>query len=213
MVEILRKATHAFAERGFHGTGMRDLAEEVGLSPASLYHYVPSKEELLYRILDGAMRALLQEVRAQSDLAPSAEERFRRIVRVHLSFVAGRPQEVRLLTREYDSLTGSRRSEVRSLMLEYLGTVSLALEALRPSLGPRALRASAFALIGMLTWVHHWYRPWRDVPVEALAEGLAEIFLRGFLVARAFETPTRPPRVASDARRERAIPLPPSGAW
>ena len=38
-----------FAERGYHGTGIRQLADAAGLSSASLYHYMGTKEELLSR--------------------------------------------------------------------------------------------------------------------------------------------------------------------
>jgi len=40
-----------FAQRGYHGTGIRDIAREAGLSTAALYHYMGSKEDLLVHIM------------------------------------------------------------------------------------------------------------------------------------------------------------------
>src|SRR6185295_2895680 len=53
--ELARVAARLFAERGFHGTSMGDLAEVMGVQKASLYSLTASKQELLYRSMrDGA---------------------------------------------------------------------------------------------------------------------------------------------------------------
>jgi AcrR family transcriptional regulator len=49
--EILDAALELFAQQGFHGTGMREIARTVGINEASLYHYFPSKEQLLDAVL------------------------------------------------------------------------------------------------------------------------------------------------------------------
>lgn len=49
--EILEAALGLFAHNGFHGTGMREIARSVGINEASLYHYFPSKEQLLDAVL------------------------------------------------------------------------------------------------------------------------------------------------------------------
>jgi len=48
---ILEEATRLFAERGYEGTSMADLAERVGLRKASLFHHFASKEELRRAVL------------------------------------------------------------------------------------------------------------------------------------------------------------------
>src|SRR5680860_152711 len=47
---LLEAAVQAFAERGFHGTTTRDIAAAAGLSPAAVYVFYRSKEELLEQI-------------------------------------------------------------------------------------------------------------------------------------------------------------------
>ena len=47
---LLVAAVQAFAERGYHATTTRDISTRVGLSPAGVYVYYKSKEELLHRI-------------------------------------------------------------------------------------------------------------------------------------------------------------------
>lgn len=47
---LLVAAVQAFADRGYHATTTRDISTRVGLSPAGVYVYYKSKEELLYQI-------------------------------------------------------------------------------------------------------------------------------------------------------------------
>lgn len=49
--EILRTALEAFAERGFQGSSLREIAEAVGLSQAGVLHHFSSKEALLAAVL------------------------------------------------------------------------------------------------------------------------------------------------------------------
>ena len=46
--ELYRAATRLFRERGFHATSMQDIAEALGMNRGSLYHYITSKDDLLW---------------------------------------------------------------------------------------------------------------------------------------------------------------------
>jgi AcrR family transcriptional regulator len=48
---ILDAAMNLFAERPFHDIGMRDIANEAGISPASIYRYFSSRDDILAEIL------------------------------------------------------------------------------------------------------------------------------------------------------------------
>ncbi|HUO86363.1 MAG TPA: TetR/AcrR family transcriptional regulator [Thermoanaerobaculia bacterium] len=54
---LLAAATALFAERGFGGTSMADIAERVGVRKASLYNYYPSKDDLLMELLQRSLAA------------------------------------------------------------------------------------------------------------------------------------------------------------
>ena len=56
---LLADLSKLFATKGFHGTGIRDLAQEADLSSASLYHYMGTKEDLLAEIMHTALNRLL----------------------------------------------------------------------------------------------------------------------------------------------------------
>ncbi len=215
LVQILQRACVIFAEKGFHNASVRDVAAATGVSPAGLYYYFQSKEELLFLILERCLRSLLEEIRERADLTEDPEERLGRIVHAHLSFLAGHPQEMRVLSHEYDVLSGRFGAEIRNLMREYVAGVIRCLRQLSPRSGEKELRAAAFALLGMLTWVYQWYRPHRDLPVGRLAQGYTEIFLRGLLSGEGFPPPAE---VAQGAARKAPVEGSPSllfgtGPW
>ena len=61
---LLRAAAREFAERGYHATTTQDLSTATGLAAGGLYHYIGSKEQLLFAILAQLMDPLLECARA-----------------------------------------------------------------------------------------------------------------------------------------------------
>src|SRR5438105_3626378 len=58
---LIDTAARVFETHGFHGTSMNDIANELGITKAALYHYVDSKEQLLYEIHDAFVSAVVSE--------------------------------------------------------------------------------------------------------------------------------------------------------
>lgn len=67
---LLVAAVQAFAERGYHATTTRDISTRVGLSPAGVYVYYKSKEELLHRICQVSHTHSLAAIRAAAQRSP-----------------------------------------------------------------------------------------------------------------------------------------------
>jgi TetR/AcrR family transcriptional regulator len=98
--EILATATQLFAERGYEGASMGDLAERVGLRKASLFHHYASKDELYCAVLERLVGALGQLVMA-SALAPGPfAERLDRLSDAVFDAMIAEPYAARLLIRE-----------------------------------------------------------------------------------------------------------------
>jgi hypothetical protein len=90
---------------------------------------------------------------------------------------------MRVLIHEWGALSDPFDQSVRNLMREYAQVVMGTLRDLSPGKSEKELRAAAFGLFGMLTWVDQWFRPDRDLPLDLLADEFSNIFLRGFLSA------------------------------
>jgi len=182
-VRILRDACDIFARRGYHNTSVRDIAAGTGVSPAGLYYYFRSKEELLFLILDHTLVSLLGRLEEGIRGAADPDTRIRHLILAHLVFSSEHGKEMRVLIQEWEALTGDFAEAFSRRQDQYEGLVVRILKEVRPDAPEKALRASAMGLLGMLAWTHRWYRPDRDLPVDALAGRFSDIFLRGFLSA------------------------------
>lgn len=81
---ILESAVQLFAVRGFHGTGIRDLAAGANLSTASLYHYMGTKERLLFQIMHDALQRLVLAASIIEEQSDDLRVRLAGLVRMHV---------------------------------------------------------------------------------------------------------------------------------
>lgn len=77
MLQILTEACRLFATRGFDGVSVRDIAEECGISKATLYHYFPDKDAILRPLVLGITRSLHLHVAAALPQDAGPVERLR----------------------------------------------------------------------------------------------------------------------------------------
>jgi AcrR family transcriptional regulator len=104
---ILDAAEALFADRGFAGAAMRDIAAAVELTPASLYNHFPSKQALYEAVLERGLRPMFGVL---DSLAPSdwAPERLDAATDTLMAHMARQPQLPRLLAQE--ALSGGEHS-------------------------------------------------------------------------------------------------------
>lgn len=98
--EIVAEATRLFAERGYEGASMGDLAERVGLRKASLFHHFPSKDVLYATVLEQLLGGIRAAVDAETMSQGSFEERLDRLSDAVTSRLGADPHAARLLVRE-----------------------------------------------------------------------------------------------------------------
>jgi len=98
--EILEEATRLFAERGYEGASMADLAERVGLRKASLFHHFASKDMLYAAVLDRIFAPLGEAVGRAVATEGSYAERLDAISETATTVLGSHPFAARLLVRE-----------------------------------------------------------------------------------------------------------------
>ena len=182
---ILERAAEVFARKGFEGASMRDLSRSTGISLAGLYHYVPSKQELLHRIQMDAFSRILERVEERLGSVKDPEERVRVLIQNHLEYFLAHPVEMKVFTHEAEALEGAYRSEVGGIKRRYYGLAMKLFRELQEGGRVRELnaRAAVLALFGMMNWIYTWHRPGTDPGAGELAETFADIFLHGALAA------------------------------
>jgi AcrR family transcriptional regulator len=98
--EILDVATQLFAERGYEGTSMNDVAERVGMRKASLFYHFATKDALYEAVLDrlvASLQTALEAIYASSGTFP---DRLDAVTELLVNTLASHPYAARLLLRE-----------------------------------------------------------------------------------------------------------------
>lgn len=178
--QIRAAATRLFAERGYHGASLRDLAEEAQVPSSTIYHYFSNKEEVLFSIMETAMVELLGAVREAYLGAGDPAGQLAAVVVAHVRFHASHREAALVSDAELRSLSGHPRQAIVSMRLEY--------EALfRSILGAGVttgvfriadVDATVFGLIRMCSGIASWYDPAGSVDLDRIAEDYADLSLR-----------------------------------
>lgn len=174
--DVVRAAGKLFAEKGYHGTSMRDLGRELGLLGSSLYSHVESKQDLLVEVVEEGA-ALFQASAARSLEAPgTAADRLEALIRGHIDVVVDNIEvartflnEARMLDSDYrDRILGARddyEEAFRSVIREGVDDGSFA-----PDADPKT---GSIFILSILNAVERWYRPDGKLDREALAAELS----------------------------------------
>ena len=184
--ELTRQAARLFAEKGYHGTSIGDLAEAMGVQKGSLYAHIDSKADLLWQVArDGAaaFHAALDEL----DDALPATEKIRLALRAHLRIVGEQLDVATVFIREWRYLEGERRDEFLAERRRYEERIRAFFREGRERGELRTDLDDATATLLALSaanWAYTWIRPKTDT--DELADRYYEVLLDGM---RGYATP------------------------
>jgi TetR/AcrR family transcriptional regulator, cholesterol catabolism regulator len=184
--ELTRQAARLFAERGFHGTSIGDLAEAMGVQKGSLYAHINSKQDLLYEAMRDGAEAFHRALDGLPEGAP-VTERIRLALRGHLRVVAEQLDVATVFIREWRYLEGERRDEIVGERRRYEERVRALfregreLGELRTDLDDAT---AALLLLSAANWAYTWLRPGRDT--DELADRFYALLVDGM---RGYATP------------------------
>jgi AcrR family transcriptional regulator len=181
--EILERAAELFAERGFAGTTVQDIADALGMSRPALYYYVKSKEVILEQLVENLSindAKVLEEIAARRSGDPAQKLRE---MAVQLATNAGsNPHQTQILAQSKHHLPEpiaelnleAERSIARKVMgMIEQGTRKGQFREVDP-------RTAALAIIGMCLWTAWWVE---DTPVEQVTEQVADQAVSSVLAA------------------------------
>lgn len=173
---VLRAAVQLFAERGFHGTGIRDLAAGAELTTSTLYYYMTNKDDLLVEIMVGTIVPLRDAAIAiRADIADPAIA-LCTIVEHHVWAHASDRLATLVADTELRALSGDRLKSVLAIRDEYEGLWRQAVEAGVTSgqFNTAHPTLSARALLQMATGVSHWFSAKGRLKLDELCRTYAD---------------------------------------
>ncbi|WP_292893405.1 MULTISPECIES: TetR/AcrR family transcriptional regulator [unclassified Nitratireductor] len=162
---IREAALDLIARLGFEAMAMRQLAGKVGVQPAALYRYFPTKEELLYALMREHMENLIISWREARPAEGSVEEkpagRLAAFVENHIRFHLARRNSTHVSNLELRSLSEERLKRILDLRSQYEGELrGILTDGLRDGVFRiDDVSLTAMAIIQMITGVIVWFRP------------------------------------------------------
>lgn len=188
--KILEAAEALFAERGFTGTAVRDIANKAGVTGAMIHYYFGNKEGLYQAVLATValkVRDTFAQIASQQD---STRERLTRLVEAYAAYVLSHPNLARILYREM--LAGGQH--LRQMAGKYAtANYTMVRDAIAEGVRRGELREldidlAPVSLLGMVA-VFQFLRPivstvlgkqdYDDQFIKRIAQHTVELFLTG----------------------------------
>jgi len=179
---ILNKAAAVIASKGFDLATMMDVAKACATSKSHLYHYFPSKEDLLYAIVHEHITRQAEDlVRIVAQSLP-AEQRFEQFVDSFVQGAARSRNEHLMLMNDLKFLPKHQLEEVRLMEVEMTELMETLLCEINPELMAegRVHKPYALLLFGMMIWTFSWYRRSGSIAPRELAQRISDLFINGF---------------------------------
>lgn len=178
---ILKAAARVFADEGFDGASMSQLAGECGISKANIYHYYDSKDAILFDVLETYLRTLRDRIcRLElQGLAPS--EKLHLVTREILLAYQGADDEHRVQAAGLSALAEDQQRLLKGYqrdLVRFLGEV-LTENASDLRKDTTRLRATTMSVFGMLNWFYMWNPEADETARIAYAALVSDLTLTG----------------------------------
>lgn len=179
--QIAGAAARLFGQKGYHETAMDDIADAVGLSKPTLYHYVRSKGEIVYLIHDELIDTLTDKLEARIRAGAPPAETLRLVMVDVFGIMDSHPGHFKVYFERHREIPVEYQTGARKKRDHYFDLVRSVIEAGVDS-GEFASDNSTLttlAMFGMMNWSYQWYRPNSTLAPEQIAEHFWKTFHRG----------------------------------
>jgi AcrR family transcriptional regulator len=177
---ILLAAATAFAERGFHATTTRDIAVHAGLSPAGLYVYFRSKEEVLHQIAISTLDFTIEVAAAEANRPGSPTDRLAGLARSLTLWTTYNSQVAHVVLYQTGALSPAHLADITARQREVGRIVR---RVITDGISSRDFDipdagAAAIAVLSLCLDVARWYRPGHRLTPQQLGDFNAIAALR-----------------------------------
>lgn len=178
--EIVAAAAEIFYVKGYEATSMQDVADVVGILKGSLYHYINTKEDLLFEVIQQFHQEALQNLSRWKASEAGALTKLRVFVEDQVAHNARSLFMAATFYREFRSLNDERHDLIVAERDIYDNFVrDLIAEGQREGkicsdVDPKV---SAIAILGMINSLHQWYRPDGPLAIEEIARTYGDLVM------------------------------------
>ena len=196
---LLREAARAFNARGFHNTSLDDVAAALGVTKAALYHYVRSKQEILYECHMMAYDLGDQALAYAQEHGRDGLGKTRLCARRFLELYGDEMGRFAVLS-EHEALDPAQRAAVLARRDAFDRAMRRLVEEgiADGSIRPLDAKLAVLFYMGAVNWMAtRWYRPDGPLAPTEIAAGFEELFTRAIRAEPGAAAPAAPRRRSS----------------
>lgn len=180
---IIDAAASIFRRKGYDATSLQEIADEVGILKGSIYHYIDTKEDLLFAIIQRNHERIItgnQRWRDADDPVAALDS----FISGHIRQSLAHPTDSIVFVRDFRALSADRAAEIIRRQHDYDHDFRTLVERaaadgrLRAGVTPEF---AARAVFGMVNWVHYWYDPSGKHSADTVVDELSTYALASLL--------------------------------
>ncbi|CAN0655889.1 TetR family transcriptional regulator [Nitratireductor aquimarinus] len=178
---MLHGAARIFARDGYDRASMNQLATELGVSKALLYHYYTSKEALLFDIIETHLQELVEAVEEADQPHEAPQERLEGLVTALLDAYRDADNEHRVQLSGLQLLPDAQQEELKALERRLVALFAEAVRQVNPEVFDNRplLKPVTMSLFGMLNWFYMWFREDRGISRQDYAKLATHLLVSG----------------------------------
>lgn len=176
---IVDAAADLIASLGFGAASISDLAKACGISKSLIYHYYPSKEDILYAVMASHIDQLIDDVELVLGKSGPPIQRLRLLLYTFMDRYVGAASRQKVLLNELAHLTDQARVDIIGKQRTIIDAVQRLVVEILPDLAadPARARGQTMLLFGMINWTHIWFDPKGPLSAHDVAEMAFQTFI------------------------------------
>jgi AcrR family transcriptional regulator len=182
---IMDSAAALFAKSGYPSAKMEDVAKACGATKSMLYHYFPTKDDLLFAMLQEHLQRVIGVVEEALAVPGTARDRLSALVLGYTQKSAQSRRRHTIAMQDVKYLPRAKQAPLLELQRQVTTLVAGLLREVNPGLPDEAYKPYAMMLLGMMNWADFWFKPNGPMKSQELCERMARLFLKGFIAEKA----------------------------
>ncbi len=184
---IIDTATELFHENGYRSTTLEDVAKEIGITKAALYHYVSSKENLLSIIYIKALESIFKNTNKIAEMNLPPDEKIRLIISNHVKNISIKSLSIlSVFFAEENQLSPADFKGIKAEKKKYNQILE---KIIGEGIDQGVFRDTdpklqTYGILGMCNWIYKWYNPkYTPYTPDQIADHIINLLERGYLAS------------------------------
>ena len=176
--------TRLFRKSGYAGTSMQDIANELGIKPASLYNHISSKQDILVELLSYGANLFVDGMKDIKQSQLNDLQKLERLIALHLRITVEHTDLMALIAVEWRHLEGEGLREYLKLRNSYENDFRIILKGAMENglIHTMDIEIAFFSILTTLKWFYSWYDKHSQLSMVDIEEYLKQLLLGGLKI-------------------------------